>query len=168
MATSSKFFITDKVFLLINKGNPLYCQHKNAKYMYAAQSKYLANHMCSFVESSPHVEKNICDVTCQLNENLEKYDLRMKFKNVGLDSNGVVKLKKHAENTYNLQTMRYKDFLLESFEYDVGTVLITEILRETDNNVNYRAQFIEPFIQDENIIESLGFLLPLWGQFPPT
>lgn len=158
-------YIPPKVFVIAKNGNPIYCKGNQKKYLYGFQSNYLANHACSFIDSIPEIYCNPLDVSSDVNTNLQKWGLKQKIKDVKVDTEGRVKLNRHFDKSFTINSVRYVDFLSETFEYNNGIALVTEIANETDYDVEYKVQYVEPSPQDEDILESLGFLIPLWRHY---
>lgn len=158
----SQLVIPHKTYILLKDGNPV----KTQSHLVGFQSKYLATHATSYIDSLPVLTHNPIDMTAVINANLSRWHLKYRFKNVKMDVNGHIQLVKHTQKAYMLQTISYKDFLCESYENNLGIALVTHIEQEVDSSVVYKAQFVEPAPQDDNVIGALGFLIPLWRQFP--
>jgi hypothetical protein len=158
----TQLIASNQSYVLSKNGNPVKCD----RYLYGFQSKYLASHACSYIKADPKIVSNVRDVTTEMNEYLKQWQIRPDFRNVQMDTSCTMTFVKHEQQTFTLHEVRHKDLLLEPFENDTGLAYIYAIEEETEDGVTYKTQLIEPSDQSDVIINSLGFLVPMWHQYP--
>jgi hypothetical protein len=143
---------------MISRKIYLVTTHDN--YLIGTQSKLFHTKITKIINNdNPHIRvqrSESYNVASQVNKGLLSYDLIKDYKNITIDTNAILSIKKQNPNTtrkFPTTIITVDEFIMYPFKHYLGIILPYKILDETRNHLIMRANIIDP-VEDYKLFNS--------------
>lgn len=139
------------------------CRHDHKSYVVGFNNILTARRMARVSQFPPDVKlkrSQIIDVTSEVKDELSKLGMgNINFTSITLDVDSLVEITKNTdvrdEYAYSVQHIEQEDFLMMSFENNIGLIMPYDVHLEDDVYIGFKANVVDPSHDTERFRRSL-------------
>jgi hypothetical protein len=140
------------------------CVHDHKPYVIGFNNVRTARRVAMISQFPPDVRlkrSHIIDVTSEVTEELSKLGIgNINFTSITLDVDSLVEIAKNSDvrddYIFNVEPVEQEDFLMWSFEKNIGLIMPYDMHSEDDSFVVFKANVVDPSQDTDHFRRSLG------------